>query len=133
MSSNFKKSNILLIVNCFLLVIASPVSAAGLVPCSGPDCNACSLLQLISNVINFIVLDITMPLAGLLFLIGGIMMVAAGGSEEWFKKGKKVFLDTVIGVLIILGSWVIVNTLITTFGSSVEGFVPINWWNVKCE
>jgi|SRR3989338_11321664 len=116
-----------------LFLAVSPVSAAGLVPCSGPDCNPCSLLQLISNVVNFIVLDITMPLAGLLFLIGGIMMVAAGGSEERFKKGKKVFVDTVIGVLIILGSWVIVNTLITTFGSSVEGFVPINWWNVKCK
>ena len=110
-----------------------PVFAAdGLVPCSGPNCTVCSFLQLISNVIMFIVRDITAPLAGLLFLIGGIMMVSAGGSEARLKKGKEIFKNTAIGVLIILASWAIVNTLITTFGSNVAGFVPGNWWQVNC-
>ena len=125
----------------YWLLAALPVSAAGLVTCNGPvagnglpACNVCSLLQMISNIVKFIVLDITMPLAGLLFLIGGIMMVAAGGSEERFKKGKKVFTSTVFGILIVLGSWVIINTLITTFGPNVSGFVSGgSWWNVKCK
>ncbi|MBU4143063.1 pilin [Patescibacteria group bacterium] len=130
----FKSPKLLFTVNCLLLIVfALPaVAADGLVPCSGPNCTVCSFLQLISNVIMFIVRDITAPLAGLLFLIGGIMMVSAGGSEARLKKGKEIFKNTAIGVLIILASWAIVNTLITTFGSNVAGFVPGNWWQVNC-
>jgi len=123
------------IIVIFSVFAALPAFAAGLVTCNGPiagnglpACNVCSLLQMISNVVRFIVLDITMPLAGLSFLIGGIMMVAAGGSEERFKKGKKVFVSTVVGILIVLGSWAIINTLITAFGPGVSG----SWWDVQC-
>ena len=130
-----KKIISLFLVSCFLfLVVALPVWAAdGLVPCSGPDCDLCKFLQLISGLIFFLVKNIMPPLAGLLFLIGGIMMVIAGGSEERLKKGKDILKSTAIGVLIVLASWAIVNTLITTLGAKVAGFVPSNWWTVKCK
>ena len=123
----------------FLFLAALPASAAGLVNCNGPvagnglpACTMCNFMQMISDVAFFIVRNVVTPLAGLLFLVGGIIMVSAGGSEERLKKGKEMFKNTAIGVLIILASWAIVNTLITTLGSNVEGFVPGNWWNVKC-
>ena len=119
----------------FFVLIAYP-AWAGLVPCTGAGggnpCNVCHLFQLISNVANFIVKDITAPLAGLLFLIGGIMMIAAGGSEERFKKGKQIFVNTVIGAVIVLASWLIINTLINALGASAPGFDPSSWWRVNC-
>jgi hypothetical protein len=76
-----------------------------------------------------VVKDVMPPLAGLLFLIGGIMMIASAGSEERYKKGRRVIVDTAIGVVIILASWIVVNTLITTIGTqTVNGFSPQNWW-----
>ncbi|MBU2036934.1 pilin [Patescibacteria group bacterium] len=124
----------LLFVLSYSFLAALPVSAAdGLVPCAGPDCDMCKFLQLISNITLFIVKNITAPLAGLLFLISGIMMVSAGGSEARLKKGKDILKNTAIGVLIVLASWIIVNTLITTLGASVTGFVPGNWWTVRCQ
>ncbi|HRY52880.1 MAG TPA: pilin [Candidatus Portnoybacteria bacterium] len=129
----FKKILVPCLVIGFAFFVIWPVEAAGLLPnCRAASCTPCHFLQLISNVLLFVVKNIVAPLAGLLFLIGGIMMVSAGGSEERFKKGKEMFKNVAIGVLIILASWAIVNTLITTFGTSVDGFVPGNWWRVNC-
>ncbi len=117
----------------YLFFVAWPAYAAGLVTCTRPgDCTPCLFLQMISNIIRFFVVDITAPLAGLLFLIGGIMMVSAGGNQSRYEKGKEIFKYAVLGVFIILASWAIVNTLITTFGVRIDGFVPSNWWKVKC-
>lgn len=130
----FKKILTVSLLTGFLfLAFGSAEAASGLVPnCQGSSCTPCHFLQLISNVLVFVVKSIVAPLAGLLFLVGGIMMVSAGGSEERFKKGKEMFKNVAIGVIIILASWAIVNTLITTLGVYIQGFVPSSWWTVKC-
>jgi len=119
----------------FLLFSFPASGVAALVPiCAGAGCTICHLLQLISNIANFLVYNVMPPLAGLLFLIGGIMMVAAAGSEERYKKGRKIVIDTAIGAVIVLVSWLIVNALITTIGSAanIPGFSVQNWWHPTC-
>jgi len=118
-----------------LFLVPLSAAAQGLVPCAGGySCTTCSLLQLISNIASFLATNVMPPLAGLMFLIGGIMMVAAAGSEERYKKGRKIVIDTAIGAVIVLVSWLIVNALITTIGSaaSVQGFSVQNWWHPTC-
>lgn len=109
-----------------------PASAAGdIIPCTGTGstaCTPCHIFQLIGNIIRFILTSIVAPLAGLLFLIGGIMMAAAGGSEERYKKGRKILLDTLIGVVIALAAWAIVNTVIVTIGNPSGNINPADWW-----
>jgi hypothetical protein len=119
----------------FALFLVPLSAAAALVPnCAGYTCTICSLLQLISNIALFLVSNVMPPLAGLLFLVGGIMMIAAAGSEERYKKGRKIVIDTAIGAVIVLVSWLIVNALITTIGSaaSIPGFSVQNWWHPTC-
>jgi len=124
------KRGLKLVALSVVLFFAQTAAAAGLVPCSGGyDCTLCDLLKLIVNIANFMVKDVLPPLAGLLFLIGGIMMVVSAGSEERYKKGKQVLVNTAIGVVIVLGSWVIVNTIIVTLGKNVDTFQADSWWN----
>ncbi|MBU1102114.1 pilin [Patescibacteria group bacterium] len=120
-----------LILPLLYLFFAKVSLAAGLVPCGNPGeqaCTVCHLLKLLSNIALFIVRTAMPPLAGLLFLIGGIMMIASAGSEERYKKAKAIIINTAIGVVIVLGSWVIVNTIIVTLGQNVAGFQVENWW-----
>lgn len=120
-----------LAVALLFLFFAKASWAAGLVPCGNPGespCTVCHLLKLLSNIALFIVRTAMPPLAGLLFLIGGIMMIASAGSEERYKKGKAIIINTAIGVVIVLGSWVIVNTIIVTLGQNIAGFQVENWW-----
>ncbi len=116
---------------CFLFLtsflLAIPVSqAAGLVPCSGSDCTVCHIFQLIVNITEFLFKQVALPLAGLLFLIGGIMMMLAGGAEARYKKGKDILVNTLVGLVIVLAAFAIVNTLIIFFvpDSTVSG----GWW-----
>ncbi|TSC53779.1 MAG: hypothetical protein LiPW39_68 [Parcubacteria group bacterium LiPW_39] len=125
-----KTFSILLAISYLLLAIY-PVQAA-LVPCSGLNCTVCDLFALLGNITNFILKNVMPPLAGLLFLVGGIMMVAAAGSEERFKKGRTILVNTLIGVVIVLAAWVVINTLITTLGKSLKvgnvSYNPADWW-----
>lgn len=117
------------------------LAAGGLIPCDGAcppnsancvPCTPCLFLQLVVNIANFIVKNVVPPLAGLLFLVGGIMMVMTTGSESRFKKGKDIIVNTGIGVVIVLGSWLIINTLILAVASQDAGYDPQRWWVVNC-
>ncbi len=127
LKSHFKTFFSLFAISYLLLAIY-PVHAALVPNCRGTSCTPCHLFQLIANIVNFIVKDITPPLAGLFFLVGGVMMVAAGGSEERFKMGKTILVNALIGTVIVLAAWVIINTLITTLAVPANGYNPVNWW-----
>jgi hypothetical protein len=47
-----------------------------------------------------------------LFLIGAFLMVASGGSEANLAAGKKIMKAALIGLAIILASWMILSTVI---------------------
>ena len=49
----------------------------------------------------------------IIVIYGGVLYVTAAGDEEKTQKGKKSILYAVIGILIILGSYAFVNTLIS--------------------
>jgi len=127
----FKRYFKIIIPSLFLLYSKFSFAQEGLVPCgpgtAHPMCdNICYLLEMISKIAFFIVRNVMPPLAGLLFLIGGIMMVAAAGSEERYKKGRQIVLNTAIGVVIVLVSWLLVNSIITIVGQN-NGYVG-TWW-----
>lgn len=111
------------------LTLCWPVRAAGLVPCIGSECRLCDLLVLIVNLTSFMMKNIAAPLAGLMFLIGGIMMISSGGEQKRYASGKQIFINTLIGAALVLSAWAIVNTIITVFGSAQ---VIGTWWQVQC-
>ncbi len=57
--------------------------------------------DLINAIIDFI-FKVSIPLAGLLFIIGGFMMVTSAGDTWKLEKAKNLFLYTSIGFAIIL-------------------------------
>lgn len=56
--------------------------------------------------------------AVIIVIYGGFLYVSAGGEEENTQKGKKAILYATIGLLIVMGSFAFVNTII---GSVEEG------------
>ncbi len=56
--------------------------------------------------------------AVVMIIYGGFLYVSSGGESEGPEKGKKVILYAVIGLLIIMGSYTIVNTVIKAPGGS---------------
>lgn len=50
--------------------------------------------------------------AFLFIIIGGFMMISAGGEEEKIEKGKKILVWTAVGVGILLMAYVLVEFII---------------------
>jgi hypothetical protein len=122
---------------CFgflLIMISFPAFAAGLVPCGGqgePDCQPCHIFAGFSNVINFIVFQLTPAAAAVMILASGVVLLF-GGSESARTMGKKMFTSAIIGLIIVYSSWLIVNTIITTLARGADGGIMTTWWQVRC-
>jgi hypothetical protein len=112
------------------LSIAQTNPTGALVPCTGLDCNWCSLVQLIQNLINYAIFLGTM-VAALLFMWAGFLYITNGGSSENISKAKKIFLAVAWGFVAILGGWLAVDTLMKALvGGTGSKFGP--WNDFRC-
>ncbi|MEO0084632.1 MAG: hypothetical protein ABIJ94_02765 [candidate division WOR-3 bacterium] len=108
----------------------------GLVPCRGTPgcpCTFCHFFYLIQKIINFITLKFVPTVAILLVIIGGAFYLFNFGNTNNVKKGTDILIGVAVGILIIYGAWIIINTLLIKFvrGDVLENF-PENWFTIKC-
>ena len=106
------------------VVYAASFPSAGIVPCDGPNCTVCSLATLAQNILN-IGIYLAVFLSAVLFAWAGWKYLTAGGDTGEVSSAKKIFWNVAIGLIIILGAWLIVDTLVHTLTN-------INGWNNLC-
>jgi hypothetical protein len=100
----------------------------GLVPCGrladdpktpGVDesksCGVCSLVVLLSNIINFL-MEIVALVTLLALIVGGIIYVTTAGNVSLIAEAKQRFGRIIQGFIIIFISWVIINLIMVLFG-----------------
>lgn len=93
-------------------------------------CTRCDTFRLVENSINFVLLGVVPPVAAVLFIAAGLLILLAGANPGLYAKGIAIFKNTFIGLLIILASWLIVNTFIQSFGpNQVKG----SWFSFTCK
>jgi hypothetical protein len=121
-----KTTKFLISLAVFLMLVVPVLSfAAGLVPCGTNDsatpltnhpCEFKDFMTLINNVIRFILFDMVVPIAAIMFFYAGFELVTSGGSTE--KKGiaKKVFTNAVKGLVLAAGAWLIIRTILLILG-----------------
>lgn len=99
------------------------VFAAGLVPCQD-DCTFLKIFELITNIINFFI-KIAVPLCALAITWGGIQLVLNPTNATAKGKAKEIIVAAGLGLAIALGSYLIVNTLLTLFSTeSIDTLQP---------
>ncbi|MDO8664018.1 MAG: hypothetical protein Q7K44_00480 [Candidatus Liptonbacteria bacterium] len=122
---------ILLLISFFImlpLVVSADVSLfptgywGPLVSCYGIQCNTCHLFSTAQMVIYFIMTLTIFVIGPLMITAGGIMMLISAGNAERFSSGRKMATGAVIGILIGLGAFLIVNTLLVTVAKQIPGF-----------
>lgn len=97
--------------------------------CEGSDCSFCHLLDLVNKIIKWIVV-VMVGIIVIIFALGGMMMVISAGDTGKVSKGKGMMLDSVVGFLILLCSYVIVDTFIKVFVPTESEFGP--WNTITC-
>lgn len=71
------------------------------------------------NIINW-VLGLLGIIAVIMVLVGGFQWMTAGGNEDKVEKSKKIISAAIVGLIIILLAWAIVNFVLKT-ASNVSG------------
>ncbi len=117
---NFKISVVILMIVLLILPAMSSVSAQGLVNCGKTiedPCEFDDVVTLIHNLMNFILINLSIPIAAIMFVYAGFLMLVPGGeSGSKRSKAKNIFTNAVLGLLLVVGAWLIVNTLLSILG-----------------
>lgn len=98
-----------------------PPSADGYDPTLTQQTN---LRDFVVNTVNF-VLGFLGLVAVIMVIYGGFMYVIAGGAEEQTTKGKKTVMYSIIGIIIILVSYALVNTVIRGVGKGTDANIGV--------
>ncbi len=100
-----------------------------IVPCDGVACTCADLATLAQNVINAGIF-LAVFLSAVLFAWAGwkIMVGKSLGTSEDIAKGKQVIWNVVIGLVMIIAAWLIVNTIYATLAGGAAAKV----WNSIC-
>lgn len=91
------------------------MAQAALVPCGpgvGDSCKWGDFGKLIKNIIDFTIYNLVFPISAVMIVVGGFFIMTAGGSTERVSKGKEIATAAVVGLLIALTSWLIIDTII---------------------
>ncbi len=127
------KRTFFILASVFVILLLVPLlaSAAGIpdriVPCDGVDCNICHIAELAQNVLNTGIF-IAVFLSAILFAWAGWKYITAGGGGE-VSAAKEIFLNVLIGLVIILAAWLIVDTIMRTLVNENASIGP---WNKIC-
>ncbi|MDX1535302.1 MAG: pilin [Candidatus Spechtbacterales bacterium] len=111
-----------------------------LVPCGGPlydpdtgkiigQCPRCTLRDvfvLLHNLVDLIIWTIAPALVGIMVVYGGIMILTGAGNPSQVGKGKKIITWALIGYIIVLTAWIVVNLILTVIGLA-EWIGPDKW------
>jgi len=93
--------------------------ASLLVPaCPTGGCGFDQLMTLINKVIKFLLVDIATPLAAIVFAYAGFLLITAGGDPGQVTKAKSIIKNLLIGFVIALAAWLIINTILTGLGAT---------------
>jgi hypothetical protein len=105
-----------------VLLLVTPFSALADLPqpgcgqLSGVSCTSGGANDLIVNIIN-ILLGIAFLVAVLMLIIGGFRYIFDAGNEKGSAAGKKTVINALIGLVIIILSYVIVQVVAKTVSS----------------
>jgi len=93
-------------------------------------CSFCDLMRLAQNIINFLVYAGVL-IAALLFVNAGVLYVMSSASPGNVSKAHRIFINTLIGLIIVLAAWLVIDVVMKTLlnSTTVIGGQQIGPWN----
>ncbi|MFA6392560.1 MAG: IPT/TIG domain-containing protein [Candidatus Paceibacterota bacterium] len=77
-------------------------------------CDFNYFMLLLNNLIKFVLFTIATPLVALIIMYTAYLFLTAGGSAGQTEKARHILFNVVIGYIVALAAWLVVNTIMTT-------------------
>jgi hypothetical protein len=136
-----RKTSYFLIFFFILAILITPVASLQAVSFTGPivecgidvnknneidlseQCGICDLIGLANNIIQFAIY-LAVTVATIMFIVAGMKYLTAGGDPSKISSAHKIFWNVIIGLILVLTAWLIIELIMTTFLDAKFGF-----WN----
>ena len=79
-----------------------------------PDCNMDQLLFMGEKIVNTLI-EIAFVITALFLVIGAFKMIISQGAPERISSAKSNITSAIIGLVIVLVSWAVLNTVLDAF------------------
>lgn len=137
----------LFIITFIVFIAITPfiaVQAAGFIPpcATDPgkegDCGVCDFIYTASEISRWI-FGIMGILALGFFIYAGFLWITSAGTMSKVEQGKKLMVQTIVGVIVIVLAWTIVNFVIANlagYKDEEKGFLidlnnsSVEWYNI---
>lgn len=105
-----------------------------------PACtNLCQFVELVQratyfgiNLAVFVLAPIFITWGAIMIILGGRTLEETGAGKVSVARGKKIVMSAVVGLLLAMGAFLIVNTFFWAIGSA-NGFAGATWPDIICE
>lgn len=94
------------------------------------ECTVCDLVQLAQNIVRILIFLATC-IAVLLFVYAGWLYIQASASPGNVSKAHGIFISTLIGLVVTLAAWLIIDTIMKTFYGDGGRWGP--WNDILCD
>lgn len=90
------------------------------------SCQPCDIIELVAHIIDLLIGVLGIALL-IMFVIGGITLLLSQGNSDKISKGTGTMKNAVIGAIIVMLAWTIVNITIgaLTGGGLMQNAVPL--------
>ena len=109
-----------------------PADVGVLVDVAYIPCELCHLFIMISEILKFVFLFIVFPIAILLLFVGGFMFLSYAENPQRVEQGKIIITSVVIGLVITLAAWLILNLFFMTIGAADWTGLRDGWFQITC-
>lgn len=107
----------MLILPLWATVVRADIPQPNCNALSGVRCDNTDLTGIIIKILNF-ALGIAFLIAVLMLVFGGFRYITSAGNEETASKGKQTIVNALIGIAIVILSYVIVQVVSRTVSSA---------------
>lgn len=85
------------------------------------ECSFGKVVSATQSIINFLIYFLAAPIAALMFLYAGFLLLTNRGNESQVTKAKSIFASVFIGLVVALAAWLIVTFILNFFvGGTLE-------------
>ncbi len=108
--------------------------AGGIVPSGTGDFTpegygSCELVEMVNNVMQFLI-AVSIIIAVIVFIFAGYLMVYSRGDAGQIQRAKGLFGNVLMGVLLLLTAYLIINTILGVLLGSTSA--ALNWKTIEC-
>lgn len=114
----------------FLALVTSLGEGVNCFKSGANPCDLCDLLHVGQNFFYLLLEAGTLIAVGVI-VYGAIRLMTAGGSKNLAEEARKIITNAIVGILIAIGGWVIINTII--FIITPDKGTNSNWFSIECQ